>query len=466
MAGAPVRMPSAGAATASRASAAAPPHSSGLVHHLAHQRGPQPGRPGLGPVTAQERDPAPVGPRPEQGQQSRQERERADDRHADDHDGADRNPGEQVDPGQQQPGQRDHHGQPGDHDGPARGMRRGSQGFREGRPGGSFFPFPAQVEQRVVDANRHPDDQHHLGGAGADGQPPAGHREQRDRDHDRAAGQQHGNPRRDQRAEHRDQQDQRDRHRRELSLVEVLAHQRVGGLVSAGVTRLGHDQARMGGLHPGHRGLVRVDRGVRAGVRAGRPERDQGGAAVGRDQGLAAGAERGLDVAGRPGQRCSARDHVGDRPAQLRTLGVGARRVSCRGPDADGLLRRADHVELVQHLLGPAGLPRVVLLLALRAEQLPGDQRGAGQHQPADHHRIRCCALQRAIRSTIGARGPARRRGAARALLAPGLLAQHPRPGRRTSGRGDPHLGQGRVERVAHQASRGRGRLSRAAELN
>ena len=63
---------------------------------------------------------------------------------------------------------------------------------------------------------------------------------------------------------------------------------------------------RMGGLHPGHRGQVRAHGGVRAGVRAGHAERDQRGAAVRRDQGLAAGAERGPDVAGRPGPRCSA----------------------------------------------------------------------------------------------------------------------------------------------------------------
>ncbi len=82
----------------------------------------------------------------------------------------------------------------------------------------------------------------------------------------RAAGQQYRDARRDRRAEHHDQQYQRDRHRRQLGLVEVLAHQRVGGLVGAGITGLMDDQPGMAGLHRGYRGQVRVDRAVRAGV--------------------------------------------------------------------------------------------------------------------------------------------------------------------------------------------------------
>ena len=40
---------------------------------------------------------------------------------------------------------------------------------------------PAQVEQRVVDADRHPDQQHDRGGGAADRQPAAGDGQQRDR---------------------------------------------------------------------------------------------------------------------------------------------------------------------------------------------------------------------------------------------------------------------------------------------
>jgi hypothetical protein len=284
------------------------------------------------------------------------------------------------------------------------------------------------------------------------------HREQRDRDHDRAPGQQHRDARRDQRAEHREQQDQRDRHRGELGLVEVLAHQRVGGLVGARVACLGHGQAGMSGLDPGHRGLVPADGRVGTGVRAGHVERHQGCAAVGRDQRLPSRTQRGPDVPGRMGQPPERPDHVGDCGPQLRAARVGVPGGGAPGLDDDAFLGRADHVQPVQHLLGLAGLPRVVLLLALRAQQLAGQQGRPGQHQPAHDHRD---PVPRApARDPLDHRrpGPARDR-------------RRPRRGG-VGGRGvqlrqrRSHSGQGWVKRVAHRASGGSGRDGARGRLN
>ena len=140
------------------------------------QRGPDPRRPGGGAPAAEERDPAPVGPRPEPGQQRGQHGQRAQHRGADHRDRAERHAAEHVVAGQEQPRQRDHDGQPGHHDRPARGRGGDPQGLGGAVPGGPLLALAAQVEQRVVDADRHPDEQHHLGGAGPDRQPVADQR--------------------------------------------------------------------------------------------------------------------------------------------------------------------------------------------------------------------------------------------------------------------------------------------------
>jgi hypothetical protein len=95
-------------------------------------------------------------------------------------------------------------------------------------------------------------------------------------------------------------------------------------------------------------------------------------------------AQRGPDVPGCRGQLVQRADHAGDRAVHRRVMGV-ARRAG-PGLDQHALGGRADHAELVQGLLGLAGLAGVVLRLALRAEQLPGDQRCPAQDQPAADH--------------------------------------------------------------------------------
>ena len=50
---------------------------------------------------------------------------------------------------------------------------------------GALLTLAAQVEQRVIDADRHPDDQHHFRGARPDRQPPADDGQQGQRGHHR-----------------------------------------------------------------------------------------------------------------------------------------------------------------------------------------------------------------------------------------------------------------------------------------
>jgi hypothetical protein len=74
-----------------------------------------------------------------------------------------------------------------------------------------FFALAAQEEQRVVDANRHADEQNHRGGLRADRQPVAGDGQQPSRGERGGEGEQHRDARGDQRAEHADEQDQGER---------------------------------------------------------------------------------------------------------------------------------------------------------------------------------------------------------------------------------------------------------------
>ena len=90
--------------------------------------------------------------------------QRPEHRDRDHQDRARRHRGERLVAGQVHPGHRGHHGQAGDHEHrAARGRRRGLQRGLLAASGSSLLPLAAHVEQRVVDADRHPDQQHHLG---------------------------------------------------------------------------------------------------------------------------------------------------------------------------------------------------------------------------------------------------------------------------------------------------------------
>ena len=56
-------------------------------------------------------------------------------------------------------GHRDHHGEAGDQHGAAGGRGGGLERGRVAAPGGALLALAAQVEERVVDADRQPDQQ-------------------------------------------------------------------------------------------------------------------------------------------------------------------------------------------------------------------------------------------------------------------------------------------------------------------
>ena len=179
--------------------------------HPPGEPAPEPGRPGGGPPAAEERNPAGVRLRAEPGEQRGQHGERAGHRDADHGDRAERHAAERPAAHQEQAGHGGHHGQPGHHDGAARGARRDAQRLGERPAECPFLPLAAQVEQRVVDADRHADDHHDLEGAAVDRQQVADGRQHADRGGQRGQREQHGDACRDERAEHDEQQDQRDR---------------------------------------------------------------------------------------------------------------------------------------------------------------------------------------------------------------------------------------------------------------
>ena len=217
-------------------------------------------------------------------------------------------------------------------------------------------------------------------------------------------------------------------------------------------------------------------------------ERDQRGAAAGRDQGRPPGLS-GDRMSGPPGAVAAA-PRPRRRPRRATAgAGRGVPGELLRAWIEDGFLGRADHVELVQHLLRLAGLPGSYCCWLCVPSNCPAASAVPASTSQPTITAIRCRALQRAIRSTIGARGRGGRRGGERLQGLParvaGGAAGRPesvrwRAGSRwrrtlpgaalpgtaggaTSGRGAGHIGQGRVEGLAHQASWNRGRLSRAA---
>jgi transposase-like protein len=85
-----------------------------------------------------------------------------------------------------------------------------------------LLAFATQVEQRVVDADRQADEQHHRAHGVVHRHELARDRDQAERRHDRGQPEQQRDAGRDERAEGEDEDDQRDRQREELGLLEVV----------------------------------------------------------------------------------------------------------------------------------------------------------------------------------------------------------------------------------------------------
>src|SRR5918994_1526845 len=126
---------------------------------------PQPGvavRPHRQPVD--EGHPRPVHPAPEGGQHRGQHRYRAEHGNRDDEDRAERERAEDPAAGEEHPGHRDRDGAAGDDDRPTRRRCRDLDRVERRTPAGPLLADPPDVEERVVDADRHADQQDHAGG--------------------------------------------------------------------------------------------------------------------------------------------------------------------------------------------------------------------------------------------------------------------------------------------------------------
>ena len=126
----------------------------------AHDRAPDPTLAVVAAKPADERNPTPVDPVAEPRQQRRQHGQRPDHRHRDYRDRGDREGLEDRVAGEEHAGHRRHHGQAGDEHGAARGRGCGLQRGPLATARRSLFAFSLQVEERVVDADGEPDQEH------------------------------------------------------------------------------------------------------------------------------------------------------------------------------------------------------------------------------------------------------------------------------------------------------------------
>ena len=103
--------------------------------------------------------PALLDPVAEPGDHRRQDRQRADHRDCDDHHRAEADADEALVAGEEHAGHGDHHRQAGDQHGPAGGVRRPLERRLRVVAGGPLLALAPHVEERVVDSDRHPDQQ-------------------------------------------------------------------------------------------------------------------------------------------------------------------------------------------------------------------------------------------------------------------------------------------------------------------
>ena len=108
-----------------------------------------------------------------------------------------------------------------------------------------LLALAAEVEERVVDPDGHPDQQDHRLRRAARGDDMARERRETDRREHAREGEEHRQPRRDERSERDEQDDQRHRQRRVLGPLEVLAERLVQLVRRTGEAELGDREAGM-----------------------------------------------------------------------------------------------------------------------------------------------------------------------------------------------------------------------------
>ena len=198
--------------------------------------------------------------------------------------------------GQEQAGHRHHHRQAGDEHRAAGG---GSGGLERGAlapPGGPFLSFAPEVEHRVVDTDREPDQQH-------DGERFGCKREQVARQRRQPEGREHRRERQQQRdarghecAEGDDEDDQRERDREHARALEVVREGGVDRFGRARTAELSDEEARMGALGVGDALEDRAELVHRLGAVAADLELDERGMPALCDLACVGRVERRADV--------------------------------------------------------------------------------------------------------------------------------------------------------------------------
>ena len=199
------------------------------------------------------RDPAAVDPRAEQAQGRGQDGDGAEDGAGDDGDRGSRDAAQGPDPDEVHAGHGDRDGRARDDHGSAGGSERRLECLADRYTSAALGARADDEEERVVDADRHPDQQHHGLGAVFDREQLAERSEQAEAGGDRAQREQDRDKRRGQRAEREQEHEQRERDREQLRAVQVAVDGAVPRLVGGDIAGLLDRQLRMHPRRAGHR---------------------------------------------------------------------------------------------------------------------------------------------------------------------------------------------------------------------
>jgi hypothetical protein len=214
----------------------------GVAQDRPQDSAPEPGiavAPGEPP---QQRNPGTVDPPAEDGEQRGQHRDRADDRDGHDQDRADGERFERHLAGEEHSGHGDDDREPGDHDGAPRRGRSDRHRIERSSSLPPFLTFAADIEQRVVHADGHTDEQDHRGEDVGGGEEVRRERREPHGGGDRRQREHHRDGRGDEGPEHDDQDHQRDGYRQELGALEVVGVQLVERVADRCVADLADDQ--------------------------------------------------------------------------------------------------------------------------------------------------------------------------------------------------------------------------------
>ena len=166
----------------------------GAAYDLCGDAGPESRGFGFDAALAEPGDAGGVHAVAEGGEEGGQERDRAEHGEADDEDGAEGEAFEDVDAGEEQAGHADDDGEAGGGHDVAGGAGGGAQGRGPVFACGAFFSEAAQVEQGVVDADGHADEQDDGGGGAVEGDPVAEKPEEAEGAGDAVAARRSGSP--------------------------------------------------------------------------------------------------------------------------------------------------------------------------------------------------------------------------------------------------------------------------------